>query len=94
MSEHKLTRTEIPMCPECGEEPWVVLASAVGTLCCDRCEGVWGPDEVHWGYYAPDVAGVVADLKHQLSQPLNNDGYLDVTIGFLTNILDRLEGKS
>ena len=92
MAEQKLTRATVAMCgdPHCSAEMVNRLGS--GQWICPKCGTVWRVP--YWGHYTPDIAGVVVSIKHELSQPLNDDGYLDVTRGFLTNLLDRLEGSN
>jgi len=61
----KLTRAEIPMCPECGAE--CSYASRVQPNCiddiylCTGCATEWRDCE--WGYHAPDVEGVVREMR-------------------------------
>lgn len=95
MSKGKLTRATVPMCPECGAELVQHFHHSIRLVAwCEHCRCAVYRASMHRGHYSPpDVAVVVKDLKHQLSQPPNDDGYLDVTIGFLTNIIDRLEGR-
>lgn len=59
----KLTRAEIQMCPECGAE-----------LGDNRSIWDWGCEcraelylaHAHWGYHAPDVGGVVREMRDRV----------------------------
>lgn len=62
MTERKLTRAEIPMCPECGEEIRSLCADGRSGRCTNEAcaryrKHTSSPD---YGHYEPDVAGVVA----------------------------------
>jgi len=80
MSE-KLKRATVPMCPECGGE-----CEQQGEAVFDcRCGKSWSfPD---WGYYAPDVSGVVAEMQEAIA---NGNGAHD---GQLDRWINRLGGK-
>jgi len=83
----KLTRATIPMCPECGAE-------------LDDSRSMWDWDcecgaelyhaHAHWGYYAPDVDGVAAELRNVASRWY--DGYMHVAsvIALLRDLANRL----
>ena len=78
-----LIRATIPMCPECGAEMTLIPESVVWYEC-GTCEN--GEYYPHWGYHAPDVASVVAEMREYWDA--------DVDPGpWLKKWIDRLEGK-
>jgi hypothetical protein len=86
MSERKLTRATVPMCPRCGAK----MAKA-GSLPFYECLGMRGckavyEHRVYWGYYAVNVAGVVKEMKRFIAQVQTN--WMTVA-----DWVDRLEGK-
>lgn len=56
----KLIRATVPMCPECGSE----LVDQENFWTCDPC-GMDIEDyrDVGWGYYAPDIDDIAANLR-------------------------------
>ena len=80
----KLERATVPMCTECGAE----LIGFPQTQECGCGSWVNQPD---YGYYAPDVAGVVAALRDiTFAEVVDHPAGI---IAELTVLADRLEGK-
>lgn len=93
----KLTRAEIPMCPnrECGpvEISW---DANYKTGRCPQCGEYFGSAyecDPLWGYYAPDVARVVAKLR-DISYGEDDRLSVYLTAKEARAMADALEGKS
>ena len=93
----KLIRAIIPMCTKCG----AVLYTNGEWYSCTKCGGRFGlswPDP-YWGYYPPNVSGVVTKLRgladrHDLESPLQSPTYTGSTLRLIADALaDRLDGK-
>jgi hypothetical protein len=82
----KLVRAEIPMCPECGAEVEPEIS-----MTCPECMA--NMIFLHYGYYAPDVSGVVEKLR-DISYGEDDRLSVYLTAGEARNMADRLEGKS
>lgn len=91
MSERKLTRATVPMCPECKAE--MVWCSASSFYGCDSCADNPAIDRActshpDWGYYPIDVAVVVKGLRLYVSLPGQPP-----SVKLLKEWLGRLEGR-
>jgi hypothetical protein len=86
----KLIRATIPMCPNCGTKMEPVTGQHY--LCCPGCDSTEIPD---YGYYAPDIAGVVAEIRdtYDGSCVCDNCYPLEDKINDINGWADRLEGK-
>ncbi len=91
----KLTRARVPMCPECGEEMVQLTrwpATEAPRYGCDTCLEGSAAHNPDWGYYKPDVEGVVRQLRGLRGFIEEETGETMYTkeIGVLA---DELEGK-
>jgi hypothetical protein len=92
----KLVRATIPMCPECGAE--LSHRQAEDMVPHDGCRVIIGnhyarPD---YGYYAPDVSGVVAASK-ALLLCWQDGSFTEMYMSHMNTLrkeLAKLEGKS
>ena len=93
MTERNLTRAEIPMCPECGAVMKGIRAvmkgfGLKGHQCLECKCFTHYPD---YGYYPPDVSGVVRILRSK-AQSEADLGLPGRSLWF-SELADRLEGK-
>ena len=89
----KLTKADIPMCPECGRP---VKPRTTKTYWCGPCGfETFKPD---LGYYAPDVAGVVAEMREHVADaqsiPSAKAIARVIKLAELSDWADRLEGTA
>ena len=58
----KLVKATIPMCPKCDGELIEYLSES---YCCPTCgdECLYVIDDPDWGYYLPDIGGVVTRIN-------------------------------
>lgn len=89
MSDRKLVRAEIPMCPECGTE--CERCQGGELFRCPECRCHWMKKKIHYGHYPPDVSGVIADLLEAGDALVEGDWHC--RLRDLQEWADRLEGK-
>lgn len=89
MSKRKLIRATVPMCPRCNGEMNYRLPT--GQYKCIQCGCYY--HNPPFGYYAPDVAGVVAEMRAAIVE-MDNDCHACAKARTLQPWADTLEGKS
>lgn len=94
MSEVKLTRATVEMCPECGaevrfkEHPY--KPPGQGHFWCASCE-LW-MDKTDYGHYPIDVAAVVALMRSLVAISRKRGGTNTIFSSVVEDWADRLEG--
>jgi hypothetical protein len=83
------------MCPECGAECEWNGDVDLPSYACHKCSLLHNLLSVYWGCHAPDIAGVVAEIRdtYDGSCVCDNCYPLEDKINDINGWADRLEGK-